>query len=132
MPTRTLVSRRAALCAEEVPLDGSPQTQPCIKLTCDAANCSNAPKGQRTATTVILQLLSLGAGLSPLGAFANMVTLMVTKPQSCKRAFTVRQWFGKDDAGNARRPPAPPRPPRPPPATDAGPGCARACSVGNT
>ena len=33
-----------------------------------------------------------------LRGFVAIMTLMVTKPQSCKRAFTVRQWFGKDDA----------------------------------
>ena len=61
---------------------------------------SNAPKGQRTATTLILQLLSLGAAT---GDLSNMVKYMVTLPQSCKRAFCLRVWFGKDDAGNARR-----------------------------
>jgi hypothetical protein len=32
--------------------------------------------------------------------FHKIVTLMVTKLQSCKRAL-VRQWFRSDDAGNA-------------------------------
>tara|TARA_B100000795_G_scaffold246618_1_gene212415 strand:+ start:2682 stop:2921 length:240 start_codon:yes stop_codon:yes gene_type:complete len=65
---------------------------------------SNAPKGRRTATTVIMQLLSLGAAVVPDGApdFSNMVKYMVSLPQSCKRAFTQRVWFGKDDAANVR------------------------------
>ena len=97
----------AALCEEEVPLPGSPQTKPCIKITGDAANLSNAPKSKRVCTTIILQLLSLGAGAN----FDNMVKYMVTLPQSCKNAFTLRLWFGKDDAANVRcGPPIPPCP----------------------
>ena len=73
---------------------------------------SNAPKGRRTATTVIMQLLSLGAEVRD-GApdFSNMVKYMVSLPQSCKRAFVKRVWFGKDDAANVRSgPPATPTP----------------------
>lgn len=98
----------AALNEEEVPLEGSPQTKPCLKITCDAANLSNAPKSRRTATTVVMQLLSLGAARRD-GApdFSNMVKYMVSLPQSCKRAFTLRQWFGRDDAPNVRSGPGP-------------------------
>ena len=95
-----------------MPLEDSPQTKPCIKITCDAANLSNAPKSRRTATTVIMQLLSLGAGVRDgQPDFSNMVKYMVSLPQSCKRAFTNRVWFGKDDAANVRSgPPATPTP----------------------
>ena len=99
-PTRTCP---AALSEEEVPLEDSPQTKPCIKITCDAANLSNAPKGKRTATTVIMQLLSLGAVVRDgVPDFSNMVKYMVSLPQSCKRAFVLRSWFGKDDRPNVR------------------------------
>ena len=83
-------------------LKGSPQQRPGIKCTADAANLKNAPRKQRTATTVIMQLLCYG--VKP-NNWVNMVKYMVVKPQSCLRAFVLRCWFGKDDATNVRSAP---------------------------
>ena len=79
--------------------------RPMFKPTCDAANLTNAPKGRRGVTTVILQLLAFSVcpEPEPTNVFAGLVHGMVQKPQSCTRAFILRIWFGKDDTANVPR-----------------------------
>jgi len=87
--------------------------RPIFKPTCDAANLTNAPKGRRGVTTVILQLLAYSCATGTATTkFAGLVRGMVQRPQSCVRAFVLRVWFGKDDTANVPRAPSNPAPTR--------------------
>ena len=72
------------------------------KLTCDAARLMNAPRAWQVMTTVIAQILCAGA--KP-GRWEGAVKHMATDAQSCRRAFAIRTWFGKDSRKNVRNHP---------------------------
>ena len=78
----------------EVISEGSPGQRPGFKFTGDKATLKQAPKGMRGCTSLILQLLCFGA---KVGDWSQSVKHMVSKPQSCARAFVVRLFFGADD-----------------------------------
>ena len=86
-----------ALCFLEVILPSSTAQIIGFKLTCDAARLMRAPKAYKVCTTCILQMLCYSR---KRGDWGDMVTHMVSLPQSCKRAFKTRLWFGKDNAPN--------------------------------
>ena len=82
----------------EVVVDGSPSQRPGLKGTADAARLQNAPRGNQVWTTFIFQLLCF----SEKGAWSDSVKYMVTKPQSCVRAWVHRLWGWKDDGPNMK------------------------------
>ena len=80
-----------------VVLKGSVASRFGFKITCDAARLMNAPRAWQVVTTIIVQILA--AGVKP-GNWAGAVKYMVHLPQSCRRVFPIRTWFGKDSRKN--------------------------------
>ena len=67
--------------------EGAPTQHPGFKVTADKARLQNAAKGQQGCTSFILQLLCFGVTVND---WTNSVKYMVEKPQSCLRAFVLR------------------------------------------
>ena len=83
----------------DVVLPGSLTCKLGLKVTTDAGFLRRSRiKNHRHLTTVISQLLCLGVEGQDWGATA--VAQMLKDPQSAKRAFKLRCWFGKDDMTN--------------------------------
>ena len=90
------------LWADNIILTGGVACHVGYKLTCDAARLMNAPRAWQVMTTVIAQLLCAGA--KP-GTWVGAVKYMAQDAQSCRRAFAIRTWFGKDSRKNVRNHP---------------------------
>ena len=80
-------------------MPGSATQRPGFKLTADAARLQNARKGSAVCCSIVLQLLCHGVYKDD---WTNAVRYMVSRPQSCVKAFVLRLWFGKDDAPNMK------------------------------